>query len=124
MEFKVIEKNGVRAAVAQGEAPLLADTQSALDLIAAAAYEADAQRVALEKESVHPDFFRLGTGLAGEVLQKFTNYGMKAAFYGDFTALCANSEPFRAFVAESNKGNTVFFAKDEDEAVERLLRAR
>ncbi|MCE5236626.1 MAG: DUF4180 domain-containing protein [Clostridiaceae bacterium] len=121
MNFRIVEKGGLKAAFAQGETPFLSDVQSALDLIAAASYEADAQRVALKKEDVNPDFFRLGTGLAGEILQKFTNYGMKVAFYGDFEALLKNSEPFRAFVTESNKGSTVFFAKDEDEAVERLF---
>lgn len=124
MQFKTVEQNGIKVALPYGEAPLLSDTGAALDLIAAASYEADAARVAIKKEDVHPNFFRLGTGLAGEVLQKFTNYGVKAAFYGDFEPLCQNSEPFRAFVRESNKGNTVFFAKDENEAVERLLRAR
>lgn len=124
MEFTVIEKNGVRVALAQGEAPLLADVQSALDLLATASYEADSNRIAFKKENVHPDFFRLGTRLAGDILQKFTNYGVKAAFYGDFDALCAKSEPLRAFIRESNAGNTVFFVKTEEEAVERLLSAR
>ncbi|HWS28668.1 MAG TPA: DUF4180 domain-containing protein [Clostridia bacterium] len=124
MEWKIVEKNGVQAALAQGEGPLLSDVQNALDLIAAASYEAGVSRIAFCKEQVHLDFFRLGTGLAGDVLQKFTNYGVKAAFYGDFDALCEKSEPFRAFVKESNAGNSVFFVKSENEAMERLLTAR
>jgi hypothetical protein len=124
MEWKVIEKNGIRAAVARSEGPLLKDVQSALNLIATASYEADVNRIAFDKNQVHPDFFRLGTGLAGDVLQKFTNYGVKAAFYGDFTAMTDKSEPFRAFVKESNAGNCIFFVKSEDEAIERLLTAR
>jgi len=124
MEWKIFERNGIQAALAQSEGPLLSDVQSALDLIAAASYEAGVNRIAFQKEQVHPDFFRLGTGLAGDVLQKFTNYGVKAAFYGDFDALCEKSEPFRAFVKESNLGNSVFFVKSEHEAAERLLKAR
>lgn len=124
MEWKIIEKNGIQAVVVLSEGPLLSDVQSALDLIATASYEADANRIAFSKEQVHPDFFRLGTGLAGDVLQKFINYGVKAAFYGDFDALTDKSEPFRAFVKESNTGNCIFFVKSEDDAVERLLTAR
>jgi hypothetical protein len=123
MEWKIIERNGIQAALAQSEGPLLSDVQSALNLIAAASYEADVNRIAFFKEQIHPDFFRLGTGLAGDVLQKFTNYGVKAAFYGDFGALLEKSEPFRAFVKESNAGNSVLFVKSEDEAFERLLKA-
>ena len=124
MEWKIIEKDGIQAAVALSEGPLLKDVQSALDLIATASYEADVNRIAFDKHQVHPDFFRLRTGLAGDVLQKFTNYGVKAAFFGDFTAMTDKSEPFRAFVKESNAGNCIFFAESEDEAVERLLTAQ
>ena len=122
MEFSIIENNGLKVALAQGEAPLLKDVQSALDLIANASYEADTNLIAFEKESVHPDFFRLSTGLAGEVLQKFINYGVKAAFYGDFDALLKRSEPLRAFVMESNKGSRVFFVSSREEAVARLTK--
>ena len=44
-----------------------------------------AEKLAIDKKAVTEDFFILSTGLAGEILQKFTNYHIKAAFYGDFT---------------------------------------
>lgn len=122
MEFSIIENNGLKVALAQGGAPLLTDVQSALDLLATASYVADTNLIAFEKESVHPDFFRLSTGLAGEILQKFINYGVKVAFYGDFDALLKRSEPLRAFVMESNKGNRIFFVSTREEAIERLTK--
>lgn len=30
-------------------------------------------------------FFRLSTGLAGEILQKYVNYAGRVAFFGDFS---------------------------------------
>ncbi len=124
MKLTAIEKDGIRVALAQDEAPFLTDVQSALDLIAAVHYEAQADRVALRMEAVSTDFFRLGTGLAGEILQKFINYGTKLAVAGDFERLRANSAPLDAFIEESNRGNDVFFVGSEAEAVARLLDAR
>ena len=38
-----------------------------------------------------PDFFRLGTGLAGEIVQKFANYAIGLAVIGDIEAHLAKS---------------------------------
>lgn len=124
MELISVEKDGIRVALAQGGAPFLTDVQSALDLIAAVQYEAQADRVVLRMENLPAEFFRLGTGLAGEVLQKFINYGTKLAVVGDFGRLRENSAPLNAFLEESNRGNDVFFVGSEEEAVARLLGAR
>ena len=43
-----------------------------------------AQSVVLQKEQLAPAFFELRTGLAGAILQKFSNYRMKLAICGDF----------------------------------------
>lgn len=40
---------------------------------------------ALNKEAVSDEFFALSTRLAGEILQKFVNYGIRLAVYGDFS---------------------------------------
>ena len=37
-----------------------------------------------------PDFLRLSTGLAGDVLQKFVNYGLRVAIVGDVSAAAAS----------------------------------
>ena len=85
MEISYIEdKNGPIAVVSAGE-KVITDVQSALDLAMTARYEGGAGKIAICKEAVSEDFFILSTGLAGEILQKFTNYHIKAAFYGDFS---------------------------------------
>ena len=95
------------------------DRASALDLLMAAQGEAGTKNIAIDKKLIADVFFRLSTGLAGEILQKFTNYGVKCAIYGDFSHY--TSKPLQDFIRESNRrGTDVLFTADEREAVERL----
>lgn len=108
-------------AIVTGEEKIITDTQSALDLMMTARYEGGAEKLVIDKNAVAEDFFILSTGMAGEILQKFTNYHIKAAFYGDFTRY--TSKPLRDFMYESNQGTGVFFVPTQEEAVRRLTEA-
>jgi hypothetical protein len=114
METKII--HGV--AVINSETPLITDGQTALDLIASIVYEHDVSRIAVNKAAVSEDFFKLSTGLAGEIAQKFVNYRCRLAIIGDFSG-CA-SKPLRDYMYECNKGKQLCFAADEAEALRRL----
>ena len=59
--------------------------------------------------------------MAGEILQKFVSYHVKAAVFGDCSGY--TSKPLRDFIYESNKGKHFFFTPSREEAVERLARA-
>jgi len=120
MNTKTITANGIDIAVIQSEGVIVTDVQSMLNLIATVGFEHRCERIILSKEAMTEDFFKLSTGVAGEILQKVTNYGMKIAIVGDFSAY--TSKPLHDFIYESNKGNTVFFAVNEDEAIEKLSR--
>lgn len=78
-------------------------------------------RIAISKELVFDDFFVLSSGLAGEILQKYVNYQMKLAIYGDFSGY--TSKPLHDFIYESNKGRDFFFAGTREEAIDRLAGA-
>ncbi|BDF59768.1 hypothetical protein CE91St36_25850 [Christensenellaceae bacterium] len=121
MEIKTVQKNGMEIAVIQSMDVLVHDTRSALDLVCTVKYETGCERIALAKHVIHEDFFRLSTGIAGEILQKFINYHVKFAVYGDFSVYA--SKPLQDFIYESNNGKDIFFARDEEEAVDRLSRA-
>lgn len=118
MNIQTIEPNNQTIAIVRGEALLIADVQSALDLIATVRYETGGDRIVLYQEAVHPDFFELKTRLAGEVLQKFINYGAKLAIVGDFSVY--DSKSLRDFIYESNQGKDIFFVSCEEEAIARL----
>lgn len=118
MEIETLNKNGVCIAVIKSTDLLLFDASSALDLIGTVQYETGCSRVALCKDAVAEDFFRLKTGLAGEILQKFINYHMKLAVFGDFSQY--TSKPLHDFIYESNHGRDIFFVSDPEEAAEKL----
>jgi hypothetical protein len=120
MDTSIIERGGFKIAVIKTDNVLITDTQSALDLIATISWEHEAYRIVLPKSAVCEDFFKLSTGVAGEVLQKFVNYNAKLAIVGDFSGYI--SKPLRDFIYESNKGNAVFFVDTEDDALGKLSR--
>ena len=91
----------------------------ALDLFMNLSYQTGLTHFAINKGALHPDFFKLATGLAGDVLQKCSNYHWKLAIYGDFENI--QSKPLRDFIGESNRGKDIFFLPDEEQAVEKLL---
>lgn len=120
MKLTKTEKNGVSCAVVQSSEKVITDAQSALDLLMTAKYEAGTKNIAIAKELIASDFFILSTGLAGEILQKYVNYGGRIAIYGDFSHY--TSKPLKDFIYESNRGKDVFFVKTEADAVDLLTR--
>jgi hypothetical protein len=73
------------------------------------AFSENAELVVLPVERLPSAFFRLSTGLAGEALQKFTNYQLRVAIVGDISAYTDKSAPLRDFVRESNRRGDVRF---------------
>lgn len=118
MDTKIVQKNGKSIAIIQSNDILIKDVQSTLDFIATVSYGSECHRIALNKEAITEDFFKLSTHLAGEILQKFVNYHIKFAIIGDFT--CYSSKSLKDFIYESNKGNHIFFVSNENEAVKKL----
>ena len=122
MNIEHLKDNGIDIAVVSGDEVVIVDTQSALDLAMAVKYETGAERAAIPKELVCEEFFVLSTGIAGEILQKFINYHMKAAIYGDYSHY--TSKPLKDFIYESNQGKDIFFPATREEAIQKLARAQ
>lgn len=120
MELSYIRQGGRAVAELTGPEPVLTDAQSALELAMTARYAAGANRLLVDKAAVAEDFFILSTGLAGEILEKFIQYRIKMAVYGDFS--CYTSKPLRDFIYESNHGSDFFFVPEREEALRLLLR--
>ena len=100
---------------------LITDGPSAVELLATVRYETGCSALVLRKEQLDESFFRLSTGLAGEVLQKFVNYQMRLGIVGDFSGY--TSKPLRDFIREGNEGRHVCFQPDEEAALAWLERA-
>ncbi|MCU0417976.1 MAG: DUF4180 domain-containing protein [Cytophagaceae bacterium] len=82
-------------------------------------YYQDFDRIILHQKNISPDFFDLKSGIAGEMLQKFSNYRVRLAIIGDFSAF--NSKSLNAFIIESNKGKQIHFVHSLEEAIQVLI---
>lgn len=92
-------------------------TQDALDIMADADYNG-ARKIIIHEKNLIPDFFKLATGLAGEILQKFVNYKVQLALVGDFSKF--KSKPLQDFIKECNKGSQIFFVSEVEKAIDIL----
>ena len=87
-----------RTAIVREPGVLITSGSSAMELLATARYETDCSAIVLFQGQLDESFFRLSTGLAGEVLQKFVNYQMKlgvdeAGHCGGFQQLYQQTPP-------------------------------
>lgn len=117
MKYTILGKNN-KIVYIEVEDVLITDGQSALDLIGNVQHEKDCNRIILDKKAISEDFFRLSTGIAGEVLQKFINFHTKLAIIGDFSKCTGKS--LQDFIYECNKGKDIFFGDSLEQALERL----
>jgi hypothetical protein len=96
----------------------LGTARDATDLIGEAA---GADVIVIPVERLDEDFFRLRTGVAGEMVQKFVTYRKRVAIVGDVSAHVAESKSFHDFVYEANRGRDVWFVATREELEKRLL---
>lgn len=91
------------------EEVVIRNVQDALDLMASASSD----HLILHEYNFERDFFDLSTRIAGEILQKFTNYRVKLAIIGDFTKF--KSKSLKDFIYESNKRGDYLFVGSIEE---------
>ena len=80
----------------------------------------EAEWIAVPVVRLDPSFFTLSSGVAGEFVQKFVNYGRRLAIVGDLSGPLGESAALRDFVRESNRGRQVWFVADDAELARRL----
>lgn len=118
MNIRIIETKSGKVAVVNSDTPIITDGQSALDFAASVGYEHNCHSIVINKEAITEEFFKLSTGVAGEVVQKFINYGYRLAIVGNFSGY--TSKPLHDFIYESNNGGHLYFVSSEDEALRKM----
>ena len=98
---------------------IINDVQDSLDLMADAG-EYDSDKIIIYERNLSPDFFRLSTGIASEILQKFSTYTKQLAIIGDYAKF--SSKSLKDFIYESNKTGRILFITSLEEALEKLSR--
>lgn len=114
--------HGFRILAMDEEGPKLRTGRDATDAMSEA-FSQTTQILAIPIARLDPDFFKLRTGVAGEIVSKFSGYGLRAAFVGDISQHIADSDSFRDFVREANRGRGFWFVASLEELAERLSKA-
>ena len=117
MDINLIKVNDFNIAEIVSDTIEINNAQDALDILANCAYQ-DAKRIIIHQKNITESFFDLKTTLAGDILQKFSNYNVKLAIIGDFSIYTSKS--LRDFIYESNKAGRISFVATKDEAIEAL----
>lgn len=97
---------------------LISNAEEGLQLLVDLYYQ-DFDKIIIHEKNVIPEFFDLKTRLAGEILQKFSNYRVQLVIIGEFSKYPGNS--IKDFIFESNKGKLVNFLPTIAEAKTRLF---
>lgn len=115
MEIRIRKKGGFKTAVVESDGIVLPNAQGALDFMVQI-QEKGCDSAIIQKSNVPETFFDLKTGLAGEILQKFTNYRFNLAIVGDYSGYASKS--LKDFIYESNRGGKFLFACSIKEAMD------
>ncbi len=91
---------------------LLKNEQDVISLLS----EGLSDHIILYEHNVEKDFFDLSTRIAGNILQKFTNYHIHLAIVGNFDTY--PSKTLKDFIYESNNTKDHLFVGSRDDAIQ------
>ena len=106
MEIKIHTIDGRKIAEIISDNIVLQTVEDAVDLIGNMSYQGF-DKLIIHEENMISDFFVLKNKIAGNILQKFSQYSMPLAIIGDFEKY--ESKSLNDFIFESNKGNQINF---------------
>nr|WP_315035597.1 DUF4180 domain-containing protein [uncultured Chryseobacterium sp.] len=115
MTIKSHDINTIKIAEVISDEIIIQSVQDGLDLMGDIYYQGF-DKIILYEKNITPDFFDLKTKIAGEILQKFSNYRIGLVIVGDFSKY--ESKSMKDFIFESNKGKHINFSKTLENALE------
>lgn len=117
MEIISHDINTIKIAEIVSDQIILQSAQDGLDLLGNIYYQGFDKAIIYEK-NITPEFFDLKTKMAGDILQKFSNYRISLAIVGNFEKYPGKS--IRDFIFESNKTKHINFTETLEDALNRL----
>lgn len=117
MTIQSHEINTIKIAEVISDHMIIQSAQDGLDLMGNIYYQGF-DKVILYEKNITPEFFDLKTKIAGEILQKFSNYRIGLFIIGDFDQY--ESKSLKDFIFESNKTKHVNFLKSLEDALDNL----
>lgn len=121
MAYEIVIHDIADAKIAevQSDNIVLNNGQDAVDLLGNCTYH-DVRSAIIYEHHLPPAFYDLSTRLAGDILQKFSNYRFRLAVVGEFKKY--KSDSLRRFINESNRTGEINFVGSPEEALEKLSR--
>ena len=111
------QNNHTKIAEVIAENTVIGSIEDGLDVLGDLYYQGfDA--IILYEKNITPLFFDLKNRMAGEILQKFSNYRMRLSIIGDYGKY--GSKSVQDFIFESNKTGHVTFVNTLQEALNRF----
>ena len=117
MDIKSHKINDTEIAEVISDNIIIHHADEALDLMGNIYYQGF-DRMIIHEKNLTPEFFDLKNGMAGEILQKFSNYRIRLAIVGDFSKYTGKS--LKDFIYESNQGKHVRFVSSLSDALDSL----
>ena len=117
MEIISHQISGLKIAEVNSNILVINNNQDGLELLVNLYYQ-DFDRIILHEKNITPEFFDLKSGMAGEILQKFSTYRVSLSIVGDFSKYQSNS--LHDFIYESNKGKLISFVSYLSDAITKL----
>ena len=119
MDIEVHNLNEIKVAIINSESVVINTIEDGSELLVNLYYQ-EFDAIIIHGKNVSPEFFNLKNGMAGELFQKFSNFRMRLAIVGDFSAYSGKS--LGEFIHESNKNGQIIFLSTVKEALEKLAR--
>jgi hypothetical protein len=119
MKIKTHEVNNTEIAELISDRLIIQSTEDGLNLLGDLYYQGF-DKIVIHEPNISPNFFDLKNGMAGEILQKFSNYRVCLAIVGDFSPYTAKS--IKDFIYESNKTGHINFVASVSDAIAKLTR--
>ncbi len=109
--MEIIEQmeGNIKTALLVSDKLIINSTDDAIDLLGNIYYQGF-HKIILHEKNITPLFFDLKTQIAGDILQKFSNYRVQLTIKGTFSKYTSNS--LQQFISESNKGNLINFIQE------------
>lgn len=118
MEIRYRNVKGRTMAFIEADGIIFSTVQDMLDVMVGCSWDG-AEIIVISESHLIPDFFELKSGIAGEMLQKFSNYRLNLGIIGDFSKY--DSKSLRDFICESNRSGRIVFADSEEDLMQRFV---
>ncbi|MCG6186397.1 DUF4180 domain-containing protein [Maribellus maritimus] len=114
MKIKEYNINNSKIAELVSEEIIISSSDDGLELLGNLYYQGFG-KIIIHEQNIVPAFFDLKNGMAGEILQKFSNYRVQLAVVGDFSKYTKKS--ICDFIYESNRRKQVNFVASVNDVI-------